>query len=151
MPWSPVLAPDQVTEVHPCDRPIPQRTGVTLLELMVVMVIVGIIAAIAIPSYRQQVLRSGRSNAKAALTQTAQVLERCFTRTSTYDACVVLPATTPEGLYTVTAGIDESPTTYLLTATPQGGQADDTACANFTLDQANVRGVSGSGTVNECW
>ena len=130
------------------------QAGVTLVELMIVVVIIGIIAMIAIPSYRQQVLRSGRSDAKAALMQTAQNLERCFTSTSTYTACVVLPAASPEGLYSVTAGDDDDEitgTTYLLTATPQAGQAEDTACGSFTIDQANDRGITGTGTEDECW
>lgn len=125
------------------------QRGVTLLELMVVVVIVGILAAIAVPTYRQQVLRSNRSDAKTALMQTAQNLERCYTRTSTFVDCVVLPVTAPQGLYVVTGEI--TPTTYLLTATPQEGQARDTACANFTVNEANVRAVSGTGTADECW
>jgi len=125
------------------------QRGVTLLELMVVVVIVAIIAAIAIPTYRQQVLRSNRSNAKTILVQTAQNLERCFTRTSTYVGCVVLPVTTAEGLYQANGVIAAN--TYALTATPLGGQAADTACGNFTLNEANVRGVSGTTPANECW
>jgi type IV pilus assembly protein PilE len=125
------------------------QRGVTLLELMVVAVIIAILAAIAIPSYRQQVLRSNRSDAKTALLQTAQNLERCYTRTSTFVGCVVLPVAAPQGLYAVTGEIE--PTTYLLTATPQAGQANDTACANFTLTEANVRGVSGTAAADECW
>ena len=135
-------------------QPRSGQHGVTLVELMIVVVIIGIIAMIAIPSYRQQVLRSGRSDAKAALMQTAQNLERCFTSTSTYTACVVLPAASPEGLYSVTAGDDDDEitgTTYLLTATPQDGQAEDTACGSFTIDQANDRGITGTGTEDECW
>jgi type IV pilus assembly protein PilE len=130
------------------------QRGVTLIELMIVVVILSIIAAIAIPSYRQQVLRSNRSDAKVALMQTVQNLERCFTVSSTYTGCVALPAASPEGLYTVTAGDDDediTDTNYLLTATPQAGQADDTACGNFTIDETNDRGISGTGTEDECW
>ncbi len=80
---------------------IRKQRGVTLIELITVMVIVSILAAIAIPGYRQQMLRTNRTNAKTALTQTAQNLERCFTRTNTYVGCVALPFTTPEGNYQI--------------------------------------------------
>lgn len=125
------------------------QRGMTLIELLVALVVAAIIAAIAIPTYRQQVMRSNRSNAKVVLVQTAQNLERCFTRTSTFVGCVALPVTTAEGLYQVTGVI--AATTYTLTATPLAGQAADTVCGNFTLNQANVRGVSGTGDVNDCW
>lgn len=131
------------------------QRGVTLVELMVVVVILAIIAAIAIPTYRQQLMRSNRSDAKTALMQTAQNLERCYTRTSTYTGCIDdFPVASPEGLYMVTAGeddVDITGTTYTLTATPQAGQAEDTTCGNFTLTEQSVRDVTGTGTVDECW
>lgn len=126
------------------------QRGVTLLELMVVAVIIAILAAIAIPTYRQQVLRSNRSNAKAMLMQAAQVMERCFTTTGTFVGCGVFPVTSPEGLYVVTAETPTS-TTYVLTATPQGGQVNDTACGNLTLNELDQRGASGTGDDDECW
>lgn len=131
------------------------QRGVTLIELMVVVVILAIIAAIAIPSYRQQVLRSGRSDAKVALMQAVQNLERCFTRNSTYTACYdddpeVFPS--PEGLYEVTVDVEDiAGAEYDVTAVPQDGQANDTACGNFTIDEDNDRGVTGTGTEDECW
>lgn len=135
------------------------QSGMTLIELMMVVVIVAILAAIAYPSYRQQITRTKRADAKIALQQNAQALENCFTRFHQYDDgnCAVAVAlqtaagvTSGDGNYKVTATtLDDL--VFTLTATPQGGQATDTDCGNFTLDQNNAPGVSGSKGPAECW
>ena len=132
---------------------IRHQRGMTWMELMVVIVVIGILAAIAYPGYRQQVLRTNRANAKTALTQTAQNLERCFTRTNTYVGCVVLPFTTPEGTYQISEAAAATATTFSLQAVPQGAQVADAQCANFTLTQTNARAVTGSlaATPQRCW
>lgn len=127
------------------------------MELMVVIVIVGILAAIAYPSYRDQVRRSNRTEAKVALEQTAQALEKCFTRYMAYNnpncgAAEQLDGgsfDTPEGNYRITGDIGE--TEYDITATPLGGQASDTRCGALTLDETGQRGINGSGNAQECW
>jgi len=146
------------------------QSGVTLIELMVVVVIVGILTAIAYPSYRQQVLRSKRADAKIALQQNSQELENCFTRFHAYNDAACAKATalqsvagvlSADGNYKITAttaaGVaDLGDLAYTLTATPQAGQTADTACASFSLTATNVKTVSGSkgatpaGTA-ECW
>lgn len=131
-----------------------RERGVTLIELVVVMVVVAILAAIAIPSYRQYVVRANRTDAKTALTQTAQNLERCFTRTNTYVGCVVLPFTTQGGTYQIGDAAAPTASTFSLQAVPQGSQAgSDPRCATFTLNQLNARGVTGTlaATPNDCW
>jgi type IV pilus assembly protein PilE len=59
--------------------------------------------------------------------------------------------TTPDGTYVVSFTATATPTTYSLTATPQGAQTADTKCKNFTLTQAGLQGISGTSTVAECW
>lgn len=129
-----------------------KQRGLTLMELLVVMVVVGILAGIAWPSYRAQVVRTNRAEAMVALEQSRQGLERCFTRFNAYNAggCeMVFPVDTPSGTYRVTVVRDVA--TFTLTATPQGGQTADAECANFTLDERGQRGVSGTGDAQQCW
>lgn len=136
--------------------------GVTLIELMIVVAIIGILASVAYPSYRQYVVRSNRTEAKAALMQSAQELEKCFTRRMRYNSVAndcpaadraVAGYPTEDGNYQITATIPRVAGTpsYLLTATPQVGQANDAECGTFTLDEQGNRAVSGSGTAARCW
>ena len=140
---------------------IGRQHGVTLMEMMVVVVIVGILAAIAYPSYRAQVRRSNRTEARVALEQTAGALEKCYTRYMMYNDNTNCPAAnqftagggfnTQQGFYRITAAV--AGTTFTVTATPQGGQATDAQCMNFTLNETGVRGVSGSASATpaQCW
>lgn len=134
------------------------QRGFTLIELMIVVAIVGIISAIAYPSYMESVRKSNRADAKAALNDVSQRLQRCFTAYSDYThASCALGQTldggsvnSGEGMYTVTGNL--TATTFALTATPVTGtsQAGDTKCGNLTLNQAGVKGASGS-LGSSCW
>lgn len=132
--------------------------GFTLIEVMIVVAIVALLAAIALPSYTQYVQRSHRANARAAMLQTSQWLERAATAQGTYPAAAAIPAgiLRVEGgryaltLPTLTAG------TYTVRATPTAAQAGD-GCAIFEMTQAGVRTQVATATVTapltpqECW
>lgn len=132
------------------------QRGFTLIELMIAVAILAIVMGIAIPSYTQWVIESGRADGKAQLFQTAQLLERCFTRYSTYesDDCNVGDGDTVDsekGKYLITAEVD--PNFFLLTAAPQGSQTKDDECDALTLDSTGTKGLGGdaTGTVDDCW
>lgn len=130
--------------------------GFTLIELMVVVAVVAILVAIAVPSYSDAVRKSKRGQAKADLVELAQRAERFRTINGKYDGFWDNVSTsdrnsprTGDVAYQVTEV--ETDTTFTLTATPQGGQANDTRCMTLTLDQAGVKTESGTGTVADCW
>lgn len=122
-------------------------TGFTLIELMIVIAILAILTAIAVPIYTNQVEKTRRADAVSSLMATAQELERCFTRTSTYQGCVSSPTDSEDGYYEIT--ITATATTYDLTAAPQGSQTGDD-CGSFTLDHLGNKG-DGGGTGDRCW
>ena len=137
------------------DRQMRSRNlGVTLMELLTVMVVISILAAIAIPSYRGYSMRASRADGKAAVLSMAGALERCFTRFNAYNnaGCGIATTNVPstEGKYLVSASF-ASATQFTVSAVPQGTQAKDTSCGTLSIDQANVRSKTGTKSVAECW
>jgi type IV pilus assembly protein PilE len=138
-----------------------QSVGFTLIELMVTVAIVSILATIAVTSYSSQVLKSRRTEAKSALLDLAGREERLFSTKNVYSidevflgyATVSTPMTNMNfgnGYYQLTA-VTPTSTSYTLTATPVGPQANDTACGSFTLNQLGVQTVTGTATAASCW
>ena len=139
-----------------------QQRGVTLTELLTVMVVIGILTAIAVPSYSSYVRKTKRTDAKSALTSVAQQLERCYTRYNAYNdpGCqVTLNYNTPAGDYTIdwetnppspswTSG--HGANGFSIKATPIGSQALDTQCGTFQLNQAGIQAATGTTPAN-CW
>ena len=128
--------------------------GVTLIELMIVVVVVGIMAAIAYPSYQNHVRKTKRADGKAELMETAQELERCYTRFGRYNdgnCAVAFPITSPEGHYVLTAPT-RTAVSFTLDATPQGPQAEDAECGVLRLTSTGVQGSQGGNAdANDCW
>jgi len=136
-----------------------QHAGFTLIEILIVVAILGVLAAIALPAYEDSVLRSNRAEAKGELLIVASEQERFFSSNNTYstDATPLVTTdattrTTENSFYqiTVAAGATGSiATSFTATATPQGSQTGDD-CTTLTLTSTGVRGATGS-TVDECW
>jgi type IV pilus assembly protein PilE len=146
--------------------------GFTLIELMIVVAVISILAAIAVPSYSRYVQRSHRAEAKNLLSAVAQRLEQNYTLSGSYARTQGAVADDIANASIVAWGMDQTPigsavrynvtfvageptaTTFALQATPAGPQATDT-CGVLTLNNRNSKGAAGQNNRNQitrdCW
>lgn len=131
--------------------------GVTLLELMAVVMVIGILGMIALPSYRQYVMRAQRTEAKNALLLLQSNQERFYLANRVYSGDPALLGfggnLTERGTYAL-AIAGANATGYTATATPQAGanidMTADTQCTSFSITAQSVRTATGTDAAN-CW
>ena len=132
----------------------PQR-GFTLIELMISVAIIGILAAIAYPSYTQHVQKSRRAVAQVALMEIAQREESYFLRNRSYGDTTALgySTTTNDGNYTLSVTADATSFTATATAASGKPQAHDAPCQVLTLNNRGVKAAKDSDDAAStvCW
>jgi type IV pilus assembly protein PilE len=125
---------------------------------MIVVAIVGILSAVAFPSYTEYIRRGHRADARAGLLQAQQWLERAATATGNYPTGALSTTLSWAGdstkRYTI-AITNNTNTAFTLTATPRGAQIGD-KCGTYTLNHTGLRGANGktsdqAGYNPDCW
>jgi type IV pilus assembly protein PilE len=133
--------------------------GVTLIELMAVVMVIAILGIIALPSYRQYTLRAQRTDAKTALLRLAANQERCYLQNRRYGGNADLPAlgfnpaVSEKGAYAITLPV-ANVTTFTATATARAGgaidQLTDAECVSFSITAQGVR-TAAPDPNQRCW
>lgn len=135
-----------------------RQRGITLLELMAVVTVIGILGMIAVPTYRQYTLRAQRTEAKSALLQLASNQERFYLTNRTYSGDPTqlgFPGSlTERGSYALAIASADFDAGYSATATPRAGGAIDMTvdaqCTSFSITATGVRTATGT-TAATCW
>ncbi|MBS1187164.1 MAG: type pilin protein [Burkholderiaceae bacterium] len=138
------------------------QRGFSLIELMIVVAVVAILAAVVYPSYQESVRKTKRAEGKTALMRDMQQQERDFSRTNSYTAFTDTSPGNYKGFsgdsgassaaYKIKAEACSTTKTIstcvLLTATPN---FTDAKCGNLTLTSEGTKGASGTGGTDFCW
>ncbi|MHA7841419.1 MAG: type IV pilin protein [Gammaproteobacteria bacterium] len=127
--------------------------GFSLIEIIMTLAIVGILAAIAYPSYTSYLASARRSDGQVALLDLATRLERYFTENNTYEGATLvklnMATTSPEGYYALQI-INTSTHNFTISALPLGPQAkQDKACGNLIFNALGQK--TNSGSRKDCW
>ena len=125
-----------------------RSSGFTLIELMITVAILAILAAIAYPSFQEQVRETRRANAQSDLLELASYMERFYTQNFTYAGAAIPFDESPKDgnnkFYDLSLG-GLTANSYTLSALPKGGQAGD-RCGTMTVNEVNQRTP-----VGDCW
>ncbi len=125
--------------------------GFTLIELMIVVAIVGIFAAVAFPSYRDSIQKSNRADAKATMLEVAGQEERYYTENNAYGSLTAIgnatdPLPSKSGKHNIS--VANAGATYTITATPT---YVDSKCGNLTITNTGATGNSAGAAAGVCW
>jgi type IV pilus assembly protein PilE len=145
---------------------LPRVRGFTLIEALTVLVVIVVLAAIAVPMWRNHLLRVRRADAMGALNALQVSQDRFFGRTARYATAATLTASPPRGLglaatsqrgfYEIELRTADDGLSYLAIAgaVPLGGQAGDARCVQFSIDQSGIRrarDAAGEDRSADCW
>jgi type IV pilus assembly protein PilE len=150
------------------------NSGFTILELMIVVAVIMVLATIGYPAYQNYGKKARRAEAKTALVTLQQAQEKYRANCPQYATTIANARSCVTGSYTLQAPNEQgvihikdgniysenryysfiisnvTATTYTITATKAGGQAGDTDCATFVINQDGVKTATGD-KASECW
>jgi type IV pilus assembly protein PilE len=133
--------------------------GMTLIELMIVVAVLGIIAAIGYPSYLDHVKKTRRAEGMGELLELADRMERHYSDTGTYDqadgtdmtAATIYRSTTENGYYTLSIAAGTNNIQFTASAAPTSkGQQNTDKCGTFTINSLGTKSVSGPLSADDC-